>query len=422
MNATATDQPTVAARRAVEALRAGVPSAAAVAALGTAQPDVEDRFGRLLAAVTAIAEGAASPPGGMLIGAGFGAGKTHLLTHLARVAANTGMVVSRVVVSKETPLHDPVKVFRTAVATAVVPGYHGDAVSHLADRVDVDSPAWADLHRHVHTPTAGLDPRFAASVALYGRRRLGDDEFTQTLVRFWAGDPIRVAGLRARLKTVPELAGYQLGPARERDLCLQRFGFVARLARAAGYRGWIILFDEAELIGRYTAAQRTKAYAELGWWLHGRPQDPHAPLAAVVAITDDFEAAVLTAKGDYGCLPAKLRAKDGQANAIIADAAETGMRAIERDLLLLRAPTGADLDRAYTDLKSLHADAFGWDPPDVAGLERLSTTRMRQYVRAWINEWDLRRADPSYRPTTQTVDITTSYREDPDLERGSEPD
>jgi len=36
---------------------------------------------------------------------------------------------------------------------------------------------------------------------------------------------------------------------------------------------------------------------------------------------------------------------------------------------------------------------------------------MRQYVRAWINEWDLVRRDPRYRPSTEVVDVPGEYRE-----------
>ena len=61
----------------------------------------------------------------------------------------------------------------------------------------------------------------------------------------------------------------------------------------------------------------------------------------------------------------------------------------------------------------------------MAGLERLGTTRMRQYVRAWINEWDLVRLDPEFTPRSEVVDHAldgaTTYREDPDLE-GSAPE
>jgi hypothetical protein len=52
-------------------------------------------------------------------------------------------------------------------------------------------------------------------------------------------------------------------------------------------------------------------------------------------------------------------------------------------------PDEAELDQAYARLKELHGEVFGWQPPDVKGLERLGATRMRQYVRAWINEWEI---------------------------------
>ncbi|MGI8647464.1 MAG: hypothetical protein ACR2JX_04445 [Mycobacteriales bacterium] len=61
--------------------------------------------------------------------------------------------------------------------------------------------------------------------------------------------------------------------------------------------------------------------------------------------------------------------------------------------------------RAYLRLKELHGSAFDWEPPDVAGLERLGATRRRQYVRAWINKWDLVRLDPDYQPDIQIDNI-----------------
>ena len=51
-----------------------------------------------------------------------------------------------------------------------------------------------------------------------------------------------------------------------------------------------------------------------------------------------------------------------------------------------------------------------------AGLERLGATRMRQYVRAWISEWDLVRLDPAFSPQTEVVDIASDYSEDRALE------
>jgi hypothetical protein len=91
------------------------------------------------------------------------------------------------------------------------------------------------------------------------------------------------------------------------------------------------------------------------------------------------------------------------------------MRLIEREMLRLEPPRDEDLAEAYQQLRRLHGEAFEWDPPDVPGLERLGTTRMRQYVRAWINEWDLVRLDPDYAPSTAVRELGSDYREDPDL-------
>jgi chloramphenicol 3-O-phosphotransferase len=136
----------------------------------------------------------------------------------------------------------------------------------------------------------------------------------------------------------------------------------------------------------------------------------------VAAMTDDFDAAVLTEKNDRQQISERLRAKQAPQWDAIAARAETGMRLIERDMLLLRQPDDAELGDAYRRLKALHAQAFGWDAPDVAGLERLGATRMRQYVRAWINEWDLVRLDPFFAPQTQVAVLASSYAEQPDLD------
>ena len=111
----------VARRRAVEALRSGVPSWDAVAVLGSGQPRCGGPLHRAAGAHGRAGEPRAGPRG-LLLGGGFGSGKSHLLTHLGHLAMSAGFVMSTVVISKETPLHDPVKIFRAAVDGAVDPG------------------------------------------------------------------------------------------------------------------------------------------------------------------------------------------------------------------------------------------------------------------------------------------------------------
>ena len=401
----------LAARRAVEALRCGVPSRDAVAALGTGQGEVEDRLVALLdtAGTTRAGDGR-----GLLVGGGFGAGKSHVLEHLAHLARERDFAVSRVVVSKETSLHDPVKVLRAAVESATTPLGTAGAVAEAAAGLDPGSPAYAELLRWAGGAGSPVDERFALTLSLLPRVQDSDGDFADAIVRFWSGDPIAVTELRRQAKQAGEPRP-ALPAVPVRELARQRFGFLARLFVAAGCQGWLLLFDEAELIGRYTPLQRGRSYAELAHWLRPDPDDPAAPLVTVLAMTDDFDAAVLTAKGDREQIPAKLRAKQRADWDEVAAGAEVGMRLVERSMTLLSQPDAAELERTYRRLKELHGAAFGWDPPDVRGLERLGATRMRQYVRAWINEWDLVRLDADYAPVSEVVEVAASYDEQPEL-------
>ena len=401
------------ARRALEALRAGVPNHDAVAALGSLQTGVDDRFSELLAA--AQASDRSEPVGGMLIGGGFGSGKTHELEHLATRALDAGFVVSKVVISKETGLHDPTKVLRSAIDQARVPGRPGSAIDEIAASLRTSSPEYAALYRWVHTDEAPVDARFAATLFVYEYAR-GDPEFADRIVRFWAGDPLPLPDLRRRLKEAGASSTYKLVSVRERDLAVQRFRFISRLIRAAGFAGWVVLLDEVELIGRYSFLQRAKSYAEVSRWVRGDRDDPAAPLAAVLATVEDFEAQVLVGKNDVELIPKRLRLKGTSEHELLAANAEAGMRVIERQQIALQPPDRGALDRTYAKLKQLHGTAFGWNPPDVEGLERLPSNRMRQYVRAWINEWDLRRLDPSYRPESSVRVVHLDYSEDAALE------
>lgn len=411
-------------RRAVEALRSGVPNADAVSALGSGQSDIEDRFTGLLEAVAAPRTGRRGRAS-LLLGAGFGGGKSHLLTHLGHLARAAGFVVSTVVISKETPLYDPAKVLRAAVEAAVDPAGARDVVAEAAAALDPDSPGYAELVRWLRGPGRDLNERFEATLLLHQRlsgatAADGDEDFLDTITKFWSGDALAMPDLLRQLKAVGEAKTFTFAPVTMRDLARQRLRFLPRLLRAAGHVGWVVFFDEAELIGRYSLLQRGRSYAELARWLDGpgdsSDQDAREPLVVAVAMTDDFESAVLIGKNDREAVPARLRARETSEYAEIAALAEDAMSHIERDLVSLVPPDEAELDRAYRILRQLHGAAFDWDPPDVPGLERLGATRMRQYVRAWINEWDLVRLDPDYQPTTEAVDTPTDYRETPELD------
>lgn len=396
-------------RRAIEALRSGVPNRDAVRVLGSSQAEIERRFRQLLAE---LQDGDSAK--GLLLQGGFGSGKSHLLEYFQHLALDAGFVASKIVISKETPLHDPVKVFRTAAATAVVPERRGTALVEIANNaLDFESGGYADLARWVSSDEAALNERFDATLFLFRSLRGGDPEFAERIVRFWSGDPIGVAEIRRKLREAGEGATFALSKVTARELALQRFRFAAQLMVAAGYAGWILLFDEVELVGRYSVLQRAKSYAEIARWVEGLDDEPMPRVGAVLAISDDFETAVIDGKNDYENVPNRLRLKGDE---LAAARAELGMRVIVRNRVELAQPSGEVLESTYRKLKEIHEAAFAWEAPELPRDRGRLTQSMRGYVRGWINEWDLRRLDPTYQPDIEIGEVVAEYGEDPELE------
>lgn len=146
-------------RRAIEALRSGVPNHDTVRALGCAQPEIEEAFRRqLMAAADGVAADSQAP--GLLVSGDFGSGKSHLLEYLMHVALEQRFVCSKVVISKETPLHDPAKLYRSAIRAAVVPDRKGSALTEVASSLDFSSELYADFYKWVNQPDIGLNSRF----------------------------------------------------------------------------------------------------------------------------------------------------------------------------------------------------------------------------------------------------------------------
>ncbi|MHB1159748.1 MAG: BREX system ATP-binding domain-containing protein [Chloroflexota bacterium] len=407
-------------RQAIEGLRSGIPNRDAVQLLGSSQPEIEASYHQLLA--DAKERAAAGQAGGSLLMAGdFGSGKSHLMEHFHHQALDQGFVCSKLVVSKEMPLYDPVKVYRAAISGAAVPGVMGAPLPELAARLDPSRPEYVAFREWVNGES-GLNPRFAATLHLHEQMR-GDHDIQERILGFWGGDRINTGELKKALKSVGAASAFSIEKAPTgKDLAIQRFSFISRLIVAAGYSGWLLLLDEVELVGRYSFMQRARSYAEIAR-LSNKLQGETIPcLASVFAITRDFEEAVLEGRNDRERIPGKLRASNLPADLALASRSERGMRLISRERLSLRPPDQALLLRTYLKTKATHAAAYGWSPPEAGSPERLGSTPIRTYVRFWINEWDLRRAYPDYSPETVVAELHPSYQEDPDLEAPPETD
>ena len=409
-------------RIALEALRNGVPNREAVRILGCNQPQVETWFDEMLTKASDVD----SPPAyslGMLVSGDFGTGKSHLLTHLEHQALSMGFVCSKVAISKETPLYDLGKVFKSAVDNGRMPDHSGRLIEELGLALEPDSQAYATFFEWANNAVSKglLSQMFPASLLVH--ERSGDLELDVDIEYFWAGEPIRVPRIKDGLRQIGQLPSYSFRAPKRSELPPQRLRFFIELVKAVGYKGWVVLLDEVELIGSYSLLQRGRSYAELTRWMGQASAETYPGLVVVGTVTDDFATAVIGTGGrkDRDYVGQRLRARNDDE---IAARAETGMRLIEQGAIPLNQPSDADVNATVEKLREIYRVSYGWNAPPsqvrAGGVQEQG--RMRYKVRAAINEWDLLRLYPNSRPEIVSDEFRYTYEEDPDLERESKDD
>ena len=400
---------TLEARTAIEALRAGVPNRAAIRQMGSEQAVIEHAFEAALASAWA---GAGPARAGIGLAGGFGAGKSHLLGYLAEVARQQGFVVSRVVVSKETPLSHPGHVLAAALRDAALPDRPDDPVAACVAALRERPEALDSLEIAVSTPGAGFAPVFAACLFLL-RRASTAPEMQRRIARLWSGAKVSGPAIRQALTAAGAGKMFPLKAVAAAELTGQLTRFLPLLFRAAGYAGWCILLDEMELIGRYTPLQRALSYVWLAGWLGLEEARRFPGIVAAYAITDDFATAVINARLDSEKLPERLTLKGRAAEAALALA---GIRHIERTVLQHRLlpPTLDDLTACHDKVLHLYRTAYAWPAPPLPPSGRTSSRTMRQYIKGWVTQWDMLRL-AGREVVLDSERIASNYTEDATL-------
>lgn len=372
-------------RRAVEALRAGVPNKAAIRLLGTTETEIRDRF---LANLNECRRGLREDRQvhGQIVAGAFGAGKSHLLGYLQELALQENYIVSWVAISKETPLFDAGKLYLSAMRSAVVPNRNDDAMTAVIERLKPNNDGYDELEKWTFA-APGLPQLFPALLHLIPRQQMTPERLQQ-VARFLAGGKLGVAQVNQWLREGGAAKLFQVRAVRESELTRHRLRFVPRLMVAAGYAGWCLLLDEVELIGRYGPLQRGRSYAALARWL-GLDSGSAVPgVVTVAAVTDDFYDVMIGQRRDDELVPRRLLDRGERDTATLA---EVCLRALEQDRVLLRSPDDAILRASYEKTRRLYGSAYDWTPPD-GPIERTTATgSMRQYIKSWITAWDLKR-------------------------------
>jgi hypothetical protein len=408
--------PALDARRAIEALRAGVPNGQAVRFLKAGQDRIMRRFE---AGLESLRPGSSGASKGFILGGEFGTGKSHQLERLKQEALRRGFAASRVNISKETPLSDLDLVYKDAVKALELPDRRGGDLNEVVLRLDLKSADYAAFRDSVSSPSGGFDPLFAATLLVNGRLGPGED-YLEQIASFWAGGRINISELKKQMRLAKSSA-LNIKPRKYPELAPERFVFAAGLIRAAGYKGWVILLDEIELVAKFPILGRAKSYVNL-MWLLGYAKTNMANAYCVAAATREFTGEIIDQKQDNVKIPLSVAKKHPQlaelAAAALKQIPESG-GAWER----IEPLSEGDLDRVYRDVRELYRLAFNWESreaqrPDDAALPR----SMRTHMREWITRWDLERLDPSYRADIESELLRPDLAEGAGLEGLSEAD
>jgi hypothetical protein len=402
--------------RAIECLRGGVPSRSIATYMPPKQVDIRERFESIITNIS-LGMNLAGERSALIEG-NFGTGKSHWLDYFKSEALANGFICSSIALNKETPLHDIAKIFRECVDVSSVGGVVGSAIRQIASSYDTNkAPGFREMCRWAKQACAEdiLDRRLAESLLLFDRTN--EEEVRALLLREWMGFPMKVADFRNLLRQFGEsdLSGITR-PSNSNYL--QRFDFVSRLLVSAGYKGWIILIDEIEVVAKYSLLQRAKSYSNIAQ-LFGTAENAPRFVGVVGTITTDYVSEVLrgVSKNDMRQIPQKYGQGKNQkylSNAVI------GMNHIDSKRILMQTPKLQEVAEAYHSVAELYSQAYNdWETPDVFGQHEYSSTgRMRQYIRSWINAWDLRRIYSHETKSTDIIieDVLTTYEEDLDIQ------
>jgi hypothetical protein len=287
-----------------------------------------------------------------------------------------------------TALDRPDRLYAKLVATLTVPGSMQPGLDHL---LEVFLPGSREAEDLLDWAQDELHPKVWA--VLFNRikgQRISEEQ-TSFLDQDLMGAFIPMQELKAIHRLNFRNSLRMESRFRLKDHAFDYYRLVERMIVLAGYRGWVILIDEAELIGRLGIGGRAASYAQLGRLL-GATGELNRTFT-VVGVASTFLAEVLSGRRDREQAPQWLRDRGRLEEAKLAEFA------LERlaDAELLRSLNRTQLQQAIEIILAAHQEAYRWSA-DIAG-ERLlklvedatpgEDVKLRTRIRAAIQILDM---------------------------------
>ena len=333
------------ARHIIEALRSGIPSRAVGAYFSEARPGITRRISARLDAVRETGRSE-----GMIFTGRYGEGKTHLLNTVFNLASDSNMAVSLVSLGKESPVDKPYLLYQKLIANTFLPGARQPGFRQRLEELTQGSGVTGELLGYTARELE-TDKLYFLLRALIGTQ---DEDERSLFLADLEGSFATGAAIKRSFRRVTGKPAKFNQNFSKRKHSMDYFHFISHLFRQLGYDGWVLLFDEAELIGRMGKLTRAKSYRAMQDFL--KPSLKLEGVFSLFAFSASFAEDVIDRKHE----PQNVEAA-------FADDAE-GLKAASATLnAILAAPELAPLTKdeilgVLTSIRDFHGRAYDWRP------------------------------------------------------------
>jgi len=368
----------------VESLRAGIPTRASTRELSDLRPSLTKLIKQDLAQ---LAQG--NIPQGRLVWGAYGQGKTHALTTIEHVALDLGFAVSRVSLSREVSCHHLFNFYGRVASAIRTPNSQIFGIQPALDKKasgDLPDSRIQEPNRYIHPL-----PAFVLEDYFYTTGEEQDLLYGDLMGTRLAMPDLRRIHRACRGEPLPKVES-NFGVKKHGSAY---FGLMADVIAWCGYKGWVILIDEVELIGRLGKVGRLDAYQNLNWLLNWSKTMPY-PIYTVGVVASSLRSDVWfssdlpgSAKNDVSQIPELAAQKLGQN-------AEAEMKKFFETAISNQCPTTeplaqGELIKLLESLVELHRIAYAWDAQlDIRKLiQHIGSQPVRTHIRAALEALDI---------------------------------
>ena len=329
----------------IEALRSGVPSRAVGAYFSEARPAMLKRIQSEIETVQQTGKSR-----GMIYTGRYGEGKTHLLNTVFSMASEANMAVSYVSLGKETPMDKLHLLYQKIIANTYLPGKAQPGFRAILEEMTAGSGSAGELMAYAAT-SLETNKLYHLLRAFLGTQE--EEERAQFMADL-EGDFVSMALVKKSFRRVTGKPAKMNQNFSKTKHCRDYFDFISVLFRSVGLNGWVILFDEAELIGRLGKKARAKSYQNMQEFLN--PRDGLESVFSLFAFSASFADEVIDKRHEFQNVeelfaedPVAMKAAKATLNAVL-DAPELSPLSKEEILQILGS------------IQEFHGRAYEWTP------------------------------------------------------------